>query len=343
MIIKILKTLWGFALLLVTAACFFSCMRNKNPDVSAIEANVSLRHFEKDLFGSKDLLTLDDINDLRKKYPGFFDLYCHRMIRLPEMGDSVLLLQLNDFIEDKDVRAIYAKTDSVFSEKDYENLEDALTEFAKHLKYYFVAKPVPQFITYISAFNYNIVATDSALAIGLDKYLGSDCPFYPSLDYPQYMYRKFSKEYIVNDCIKGWYESEYDPEVVKKELLSQMIYYGRLMYFTQMMAPTVNDTIVTGYTSEQLRWCRQNESNIWAFFIERNLLYETSEKEIMKYIGEGGTTQGMPKESPGQTGCYIGWQIVKAYMRNNEIPLIKLLDETDAQKILDASGYKPGK
>ena len=197
-------------------------------------------------------------------------------------------------------------------------------------------------VTYISAFNYNVVTTDSVLGIGLDMYLGGDCEFYPSLEIPQYQYKKYSKQYLVNDCIKGWFQSEYDVDLVKKELLSQMIYYGKLLYFTDAMAPEMNDTIKIGYSAEQLKWSKENESQMWAYFLEQKLLYNTSELQYMKFISDGNTTQGFPKGSPAKTAQYIGWQIVRSYMKKNDVSLQQLLDEKDAQKILNESGYKPG-
>jgi hypothetical protein len=155
------------------------------------------------------------------------------------------------------------------------------------------------------------------------------------------MYKKYSKAYLVNDCIKGWFQSEYDVDLVKKELLGQMIYYGKLLYFTDLMAPDANDSIKIGYTSEQVKWCVQNQSQMWAYYLEQKLLYNTNEIEYMKYISDGNTTQGFPKGAPAKTAQWIGWQIVKAYMQRNNVSLLQLLNEKDAQKILDESGYKP--
>src|SRR6188474_1789652 len=131
------------------------------------------------------------------------------------------------------------------------------------------------------------------------------------------MFRKFGKEYIVSDCIKGWFQSEYENDSVKSELLSQMIYHGKLLYFTQMLAPALPDTVVIGYTKDQLAWCTKSESNIWAHLIENNLLYSTIIQEYIKFINDGPTTQGLPEESPAKLGAWLGWQIIKAYVKNN--------------------------
>jgi hypothetical protein len=342
----ILKMIRQSALVLILFSTWFftSCTRDKTRvDVSTIEIKTSLFRFEKALFAKKDSLTENDILELRKEFPTFFDLYCRKIIHLPAPNDAMLCIALNGFLHDNDVQNIYKKTSETFTDADVKKTEDGLISFFKYLKYYFPKKPVLQIITYVSALNYNVVTTDSALALGIDMYLGKDCPFYSSLGFPQYMYKKFSKEYLVNDCIKGWFQSEYDPDAVKKELLSQMIYNGKLLYFTDAMAPDMPDSIKIGYTAEQLKWSEQNEAQMWAFLIEHKMLYNTRELEYMRYIEDGNTTSGFPKGAPGKTGCWLGWQIIKSYMKNNDVSLQQLLAENDAQKILDSSKYKPRK
>ena len=63
---------------------------------------------------------------------------------------------------------------------------------------------------------------------------------------------------------------------------------------------------------------------------------------VSKFTGEGPFTTGFVKESPARTGVWIGWNIVKKYMdKNANISLDQLMHETDAQKILSLSKYKP--
>ena len=116
--------------------------------------------------------------------------------------------------------------------------------------------------------------------------------------------------------------------------MHQAIYQGKLLYFIDAMVPDLNDTIKIGFTALQLKWCRENEEKMWSFFIEHKMLYNTNEKEYIRFIQDGSTTQGFPEGAPGKTGCYIGWQIIRAYMKNNDVTLQQLLNENDAQKIL---------
>jgi hypothetical protein len=224
-------------------------------------------------------------------------------------------------------------------------MDDIKTEldiFLRHYQYYFPDKVVPEIITYISAFNYAVIATDSVIGVGLDMFLGANSEFYPRLGIPKYMSNNFSREYITPSVIKGWFQSDYEQSAVKREFLSQMIYQGKLLYYMKALAPSLDDTITSGYSATQLQWCNDNEARIWSLFIEKKLLFSTDASEYAKFINDGPALSGFSPDAPSKIGAWIGWQIVNTYMnKNKEATLIELLEETDALKILEMSGYKP--
>src|SRR5258706_63077 len=81
-----------------------------------------------------------------------------------------------------------------------------------------------------------------------------------------------------------------------------------------------------------------------ALFVEKQLLFSSNSELFSKYLSEGPTTNGFPAESPGNIGTFVGWQIIKAYMKENpEISPARLMKETDATIILKDSKYKPKK
>lgn len=328
-----------------TALLISSCVQERRDDVdiSGVKISQPFLRFERDLFSFGDTVTVENVKTLSAKYGSFFDLYCMRMIRIRYDNDSLAAIDLTHFINDADVKVIYAKTDSAFKNSD--EIEKKCNDAFKHYAHYFPSKPIPQIVTYISAFNYQVITADSILGIGLDMYLGEQNELmYASIGIPKYMYARFTKEYILSDAIKRWFESEYDGGKVKQELLSQMIYQGKNLYATGALMPALPDTIKMGYSKNQLDWCVKNESNIWAFLIEQKLLYNTVIQEYVKYINDGPSTNGLPKESPSKIGAWIGWQIVKAYMNKNpDVTLAQLMEINDAQKILNDSGYKPKK
>jgi uncharacterized protein YjaZ len=82
---------------------------------------------------------------------------------------------------------------------------------------------------------------------------------------------------------------------------------------------------------------------IWTHFLKNELLYENNHTVKKKYLDERPTTFEIGNKAPGRIGTWLGWQIVKAYMReNDEITLPQLMDTANARKILDQSKYRPG-
>jgi uncharacterized protein YjaZ len=82
---------------------------------------------------------------------------------------------------------------------------------------------------------------------------------------------------------------------------------------------------------------------IFNFFATKNLLYEKEFEKIMRYVNDGPNSTGMPAQSPGNIGTWLGFQIVKAYMEQHPKMTMQQLLATneDAQKFLEEAKYKP--
>jgi hypothetical protein len=62
---------------------------------------------------------------------------------------------------------------------------------------------------------------------------------------------------------------------------------------------------------------------------------------IKNYIGEAPNTQGMPENSPGNIGQWIGWQIVKKFEEKNSSLTPLQIMQTNSRKIFEETKYKP--
>lgn len=321
----------------------YGCTTSDTPqaDVSAVKLEISIGRMEKDLFGIKRGGLLHEIPRLRKTYSGFFDLFTEGILKIPKSNDTLLAMNLEDFLFNPEIREVNQECEKTF--QDISSIESEIREGFRHYKYYFPSKSIPKPVTFISGFNYSIVCSDSVLGVSLDMYLGNDCKFYPRLGYPKYKTMKMSKEYVAADALKGWAQTEFEPKEPLKDFLANMIFNGKMMYFLDAVFPDMNDSLKIGYTEAQMKFCKKNEGKIWSVFVEKNLLFSSQSNEYMKFISEGPTSNGFPRESPGAIGIWTGWQMVRKYMKENkQVTLKQLMEEKDAQTILNLSHYKPG-
>ncbi|WP_372752719.1 gliding motility lipoprotein GldB [Labilibaculum sp.] len=322
-------------LLLVFA---FSCQSGKQkPDVSDRDLTIKIQRFEKDLFALKQH---PDLEQLKQKYKDVLPLYSNKVIGLGNSDDSNYMEYLNKFLFDSTMCMVYDRVIEKFPT--LEKQEKELANAFKYISYYFPNRPIPQFFSQISGFNQSIVVAPNWVGISLDKYLGSDCEFYGYLGTPMYARSNMIPKRIAQDVILAYALTEFPFQPLKDDLISNMVYQGKIRYFVQSMMPEKPEADVMKYSVEELEWCRENEEQIWGYIIEQKHLFSSEYRTIIKYINDGPFTQGMPSESPSRTGIWIGWQIVNDYMEKHpKYSLSQLMQEKDYAMLLRESAYQP--
>ncbi len=322
---------------------FFSCKQTSRPDISNIHLDIKISRFDKDVASGIGKNVEKTSEALNKKYGVFYDDYVHKMVGNPSnTGVEVL----SGLYADKAYKDLTAEVDSVFP--NLGSQEKNLTETFKYIKYYYPKAKVPQFIAFVSGFSYQIPIGDKYYGIGLDMFLGKDSKFYRGIteSVPRYLSRQFSPENIVPRVATTYAHEELFREPDEnKTLLSKMIFQGKILYFLEKVLPQhVGDSTLLGYTEKQYDWAKHFEGDIWAYFLQNNLLYESDYQKIQVYLAEGPFTPGLgeKRESAPKLGVFIGLQIVKKYLDEHpSITLQQLMSDNDAQKILQQSRYKP--
>jgi hypothetical protein len=323
---------------------FSSCGGNhlKVDVTNVVIPEVKINRLEQDIF------TIDTTNiktateKLQTKYGHFYSSFIAQIINNGGLRDSSYLFRIKQFISDRDMHEAYTQCEKKYANLDF--LNEQLTETFKHFKYYFPKRNLPKPITMMSGFNFSVVMMDSTLALGLEMYLGSNNQFYQMLTLPHYKTAFMNKDNIVPDAVHAWLMTEFPYNMNKIDFLSEITYMGKIMYLTDALLPNVHDSLKIQYTQPQFDYCKQNEFNIWSYFAAQKLLYNTDQAEIMKFTTEGPFTSAFSKEAPPRIGHWIGWQIIKQFMKNNpDVSIEQLMKETDAQKILSKAKYKPGR
>ncbi|MCS6990559.1 MAG: hypothetical protein NZL95_01700 [Chitinophagales bacterium] len=316
-----------------------SCRRDRPPRVDHIQVHLPLFRFEQDLFSLANNPDRQEVHQLAKKYSDFFWFYFEEFgLNDTTAGwpDSIL-----HYVSDTLLRSLYDSVQRQFP--DLKATQQQLHRMMQYFRFYFPTTPVPAIVTLIngpgrSAFTYG----DTLLCISLDDYLGPHSRFYRHRDIPRYLLRRFRPEYMLSHCSHVWITQLYPFSPFGRRLLDAMIYNGKVLYVKSRVLPHLPDSIITEFRQADLEWCRRNEPLIWKFFLDHDLLYEHDLLEYLKFVTDGPNTSGMPPEAPGNIGTWVGWRIVSAYMKKNpNVTLSQLMEEQDAQKILDGAAYKP--
>lgn len=258
--------------------------------------------------------------------------------------DPVFLANVEGFVNDSIVQSIYEIT-----QKRYGNLSNIEKELNKALKKAATLDKeieLKSIAAYVSAqFDYNsrIVADreSGSMLISLDQYALDGMERYSYFGLPMFIVELSDSIYIVPD-IMAELARQYiaAPDENSTTMLDLMIMEGKVLYFLDQVLPKTDDCTKIRYSKEQMEWCRKNESMIWAYFIQHNLLYEKDFTRYHNFVDEAPKTNAF-KDSAPRTPFYIGWQIVRKYMEQNKCSVADLFANTDSQAILQASKYRP--
>jgi len=320
-----------------------SCRRNDyRINVRHIKVEVKIKRLEKDLFQTNPEDIAERIPDLKKEYQGFLQLFSY-VINTGDINDPSFADYLTSFCTDRQNNEVYEETIKLYP--DVSDLETMLSDAFRHYLHYFPDRNIPAIYTCISGFNSSIIAGDSVLGISLDKYLGADCKYYPMLDIYSYMAARMTPGYIVPDCMYAWGASDWDFEYMEypaENVLARIIHEGKLRYFQKCMLPDTPDEIIFGFTSDQMKFCRNNEAQMWQYLIEHDLLFRTDMLTERKLVGNAPFTSYFSNESPGRAAVWTGFRIVESYMaRNSGVSLRELMDNKDVQLIVEKARYNP--
>lgn len=313
-------------------------------DVSGIEAEVKIERLDQKLFQAKPSELAKLNREFLTSYGELWETYVSVMLRAGSPNDSLIDISLERFINDPVMKQVYQDIQIEFA--DLTELENELEGAFKHLKFYFPDSKVPRIVAYNSVFNYGVSTFEGFIGLGLDMYLGPKNRTVEKIStemMPQFVKDKMLKEYMVVDVMRGWFEANYMNELNGgDDFLTNIIYHGKIMYALDALLPKTAPHLKIRFTPEQYAWCLDNESNIWKTLVDEKLLYSTNQADINKFIEEAPFTSGLPQNSPGRVGVFVGWQMVIAYM--NEFPEKKLPDlikENNPRMILKF--YKPKK
>lgn len=313
-------------LLLLTIVLACDSNNEELVDVSSVQVDFTIDRFDTDFYSS----TAQTLPETKEKYPFFFT---------SNDPDSVWINK----IKDADERALFAETQKLY--KDISFLRVKLELLFQHVKYYFPEFKTPKVITLLSNIDYQnkVLYTKDYLLISLDVYLGATHDFYA--DFPEYIKQNFTKNQIIVDVASAVVTDMLKNQSSNRNFVSRMIQEGKKQYLFDKYLPSTSDASKIGFSDEKHAWAIANEQQIWKYFIEHKLLFSTDTKLAKRFLDDAPFSKFYRSEdtrSPGRIGAWMGRQIVRSYMKYNDVSLQELI-VTSTEEIYKKSKYKPKK
>ena len=328
---------WSFGLFL--SSCTGESSTNA-PDVSQIQVDLTLQRFDQDLFALDTANVAAGLPELAAKYPYFLPFFIAEIAHDPAQPDETPLDAIQGFVSATQVRRLNDSCQAAYADLSW--LESDLKQFLRHYRYYFPNRPLPRFTTAVTEFIGDAYAVnDSLVMIGLDFFLGENFSGYNPDNFPQYLRRQFSREYIPTKVALALTSRIVGPPP-GEQIMDYMINNGKILYLIDKLLPATPDSIKMGYTRTQMEGCYANEQEVWARLLDMKVLYQPLNKKNQKIVMPSPSSDNVFQESPGEIGNWIGWQIVKSYMnRNPNQSFEEMLNLRNTQQFLEKAKYKP--
>ena len=322
----------GFSLTACTSGPAEGCRPDAAADAAALP--VRLKRLEPAFFQLKTPL---EAQQFMNAHSTFARYYLQRQPATEqELAKGLVQLAANPGLQQLGREAAAAFPDSAALKQD-------VSEIFRRVHYYFPDFRVPASYTYVSGFlAKDIYVNDSLLVLSLDWFVGPKASKRPDL--PQYMLRRYTPVGLPSLLAQDVASKYNKHELTANTMLDAMVHAGKTLYFASQMLPCTPDSVLMGYTGREMVGLQGNEPRVWGHFLENNLLYSTTPFALQKYVGERPNVPEIDKTCPGRVGQWVGLQIIRKYVAEHpNVPLARLMAETNAQRLLNDSHYRPKK
>ncbi len=328
--------------LIIAALALPACGGPDGPPVPEAEpVEIRIERLDQDLFHAPpDSMAATSLKAYAQ-YGEFYRIYIEDILQGAPIGDPRLPMVLHRFVLDPDWRDAQQAVDSVLGDLEPQRVQLSLA-FTR-LKGLFPDSLTPRVVAFNSGYNYGIFPTDSVLGVGVEWFIGKGhrvIGYLAPEAFPHYVKSRMEPEMLVPSAVKGWLLVHYTRDVSGGDLLSNLVETGKVMALLDALLPETPAHRKLAFSPEQLAWCEANEYAIWKELVGKDQLYSRKGEDIGRWMNDGPFTNGMPRESPGHLGEWIGLRMVQAYLKEHPgttYPQLFAID--DPRAVLKA--YKP--
>src|ERR1041385_3853711 len=286
---------------LFALSCLVACNNDHNgkcaftPDTKDIQINLQWESLEDSL---PAITTKEQLKGFLTRHADIHELF---LGRADFPSDTTFVNERFRNLTNPHIDTLLMETHRVFG--DASKLKQEFTQAFANLKYYYPDFQPPKIKTMITGFEKDVYMSDTLVIVGLDYYLGPDAK-YKILNLYDYMRRRYHPGFIVPSVMLLYgIDSKYNKSKPEdRTMLAEMISYGKAYYFAKSMVPCTPDSVLIGYTSEEINGSRANEGLIWSRLIEDQVLFSTSAQDKQKFIIERPKTLEVGEKCPGRIG-----------------------------------------
>lgn len=312
-----------FIYLLFLCFCFTSCEQDRfDIHSSDIKTSFKSQRFDHDLING-DFNNLPGLDQsLYQKYGEFYPAYMERILKIGPIDSLSTIEESQKFVQDSIISGIQNDVDSVFNKDKIQEIDQQFEEAFQRIKYYFPEIKIPEIIYFNSGFNNGVVILEGQIGIGLDFYIGSENQYVrklPSERFQSFKREKMNPEYLIADAFRYWLEVEFEKNINGNELINTVMFKGKILFLMDACFPEMKDHIKIRYFEEEIKWAEEEEYNIWLELGKQEILYGRMNFEAQKWINDAPFTNvgSIPTDSPPRLGEWMGWKMVRDYMKEH--------------------------
>lgn len=334
-----------FILIVGTVAALMGCNTKTSnlPDKETVEVKsdefekakveVKVERLEREMFAFK---TKEDVSAFLTKHPMLVKQY----FEVPNAANEAPFVnKVYQMYTNVSLKEFYDDNEKFYG--DFSDLNTQMSDMFSYMKYYYPEYNVPRVNTIVTGFQFDrdFSFSDSLIVISIDYFLGNKARYRPQ--FFEYMLSRYNKAELVpmmGLAISAKY-NEFDDK--DETMIAEMIHYGKAHYFLERILPELPDSLNIQYTTEEMTETDKNIDVIWGHFIEKKLLFDVNHKTKQRYLGESPKVTVIGDKCPGRIGRWLGWQIVRKYMKENPtVTLQELMKDKKAAEIFKKSKFK---
>lgn len=330
-LVNYIRTIAGLLFILILTALSTSCQNESESE----EHLIHITRYDK--LQSSFILKKDNGSFLKmkKNYPLETAILYENVLNLGDSEKANMRQYIYTFYSDTTLLKVMRDTEKKYA--DISSIEDSLNMAFNKLKNDLPTLRIPTIYTQISALNQSIVVSDSLVGISLDKYLGENYPLYARYYYP-YQRRSMTSDRIIPDVLFYYLCSEYINKQQVGSYAEWLVNVGKIQWIVYKTIGYKNLGASMGYTKDEVEWMENNESKVWYYMINSQLLnrkgnieHELMEGDYLKNYFQTNVPPFMP--------MWMGARLVGNYMKENKhLSLYELLD-CDYKQIYETAGF----